>query len=248
MQMQISPINGPASMPTMVHIDVYIVEAPVGDLSVRSVFWPLVDRHDIAPSLQHRLARNEVQCGLAKKSRWPRFRAVLDALPCRVRKLSINGQQGTDLSVDLGREMPNEDVFLFDEHERLSGRSFQLCRNYMSLGFLPVEHNAAVRISLAPVVKCRLNVINVTPLNREFASPYETTDHLLAAALHVNVPKDDFLVVGNRPGALDPTSVGGAFFIDRSGSERLERVLLIVPTYLNFNSKRFTLLEMADRP
>ena len=245
--LRITPTGETGVMPPLIHLDVYEIEAPAGDLSSNSAFWSMVHAGTMDAGAVARLKQNGLRCGLAARDQWPRFRALLDALPCRVRKLSVNGQDAPALSLDLSQDLDSEDLFYVGPAGQVEGRSFQSCTNFVSLGFQPIDGDRAVRIALTPVVRSRRDRINFTPLNHEYDSPFQSNDRLFDIDLHADVPTSSFMVVGPTGGAMHPTSIGGSFFADRSGAELREQVLIIVPTYLKVDGQKFTLLQMSDR-
>jgi hypothetical protein len=130
----------------------------------------------------------------------------------------------------------------------LIGRTFEQCVNGVSLSFQPAPRKqGSVRIAVCPTIRGERRRLEFTPTNQELESPFAEVTRLYDLNLRVDVPDDGFLIVAPSEDADRKTSVGGRFFMAREKAERLEQVLLIVPSLLRLDGKPITYTEaMTD--
>ena len=152
------------------------------------------------------------------------------------------------LSIDLSDKLDSEDLFYCDAAGKVRGQTYDQCTNSMLVGFGPTPHlPGAVRLTLCPTIKCDRQQLQYTSLNQEYETPAtETTVRLYDIAISVDVPADSFFIVAPSPGASRPSSVGGQFLKHDEKSERLEQVIVIVPTLLRMDGKPLSVQSVVQ--
>jgi hypothetical protein len=100
-------------------------------------------------------------------------------------------------------------------------------------------------MAICPVVTTQRHRLNFTALNQEYESPFEEINRLYDLNLIADVPGDDFLIVSPSRDAIRATSVGGLFLVNNDRVEKLEQVLVIVPTLLRMDGKPITLTDTS---
>lgn len=230
----------------LIHLDVYQLDVPLGMVSGSVAFWKRVDEQCLGAGAEDRLFKNGLRCGLARKDDWPFFRDWFDARPNSVRKSTINGYHAEAVELELTRKIDTEDLFFFNSSNGLEGRSYESCVNLVSLSFQPAPRKPGwVRVALCPTVRAQRRRLEFTPLNQEYESPFVQVDRLYDLNLCVDIPEDQFLIVAPSEDSRRATSIGGRFFIKNDKTERLEQVLVIVPTYLPLDGKPVRLRNLS---
>jgi hypothetical protein len=231
----------------MVHLDVYTLELPVGTVSDSKAFWESVDEQAVGVDLEDRLSRSGIRTGLAPKSQGMFFSQFFDKQVIHRRCTTVNGLRAETVPLELGGQIDREDLFYFDPRGQNPGRTFDRCTNSMTIGFGPAPRDpGGVRLTVCPVVKCEREHLQYTSLNREFEVP--ATDDMVRLydiGFSVDCPQDSFFIIAPSPDAWRPSSIGGRFLIHEDKSERLERVIVIVPTFMSFDGKPVTLQNVV---
>jgi hypothetical protein len=235
-------------LPVLIHLDIYQFDVPFGSISSNEAFWKRVDEQTIGdgPATTELLFKNGLRCGIAPKSDWAFFRDLLDQLPNHARKTTVTKDRVDAMDLDLDNSVRDEDLFFFDSANQLQGRTYQSCRNSLTLSFQPAPRElGSIRMALCPVVTTQRHRLQFTALNQEYESPFEEISRLYELNLTANVPENDFLIVSPSRDAIRATSVGGQFLVNNDKVERLEQVLVIVPTFLRLDGKPFTLTDTS---
>jgi len=122
-------------------------------------------------------------------------------------------------------------LFVFDQAGDPVGRDFGPSDNLIYLSFRQALRNPqAVRVALAPAVRSDRKRLEYTGSGAEVRvreRAAETRFNYLD--LNFEIPPDHFVVIApSSKGTID-TSIGRAFFTDETPSERMERVLVLIP-------------------
>lgn len=233
----------------VVHIRIYQVSLPHGAISENRAFWKRVDESCLPPATMALLNENGIRCGVASKSDWGFFHDHLQAPPGAVKVTDLDGVHATNVPLELTRQIESETILYWDASDQLTGRPYENCVNQLDLSFGPVPREPwAVRVALCPAVRARHDRFEFTPLNEELRSTFMGVDHIYDLGLAVDVNDDSFLIVA--PGANAKRysmSVGNRFLYEDGGSEQLEQVLLIVPSFLRSDGKSFTFSDTLVR-
>ncbi len=223
----------------MVHLEVYTLRLPAGTVSDSKSFWKSVDEQAVGVATEDRLYKSGIRTGLAPKSQGVFFSQFFDKQATQKIPTTINALRADTLSVELSEKLDTEDLFYFDSAGKARGQTYDQCTNSMQIGFGPTAHQpGAVRLTICPVVKCERQQLQYTSLNQEFETPAaETTVRLYDIAVSVDVPEDSFFIIAPSPDASNISSVGGQFLKHDEKPERLEQVIVIVPTLLRMDGK-----------
>jgi hypothetical protein len=235
-------------LPVLIHLDIYQFDVPFGSISSNVAFWKRVDEQTIGdgPATTEVLFNNGFRCGIAAKSDWAFFRDFLNQLPNRTRKTTITKDRVAAMDLDIDNRLRDEDLFFFDSRNQSHGRTYQSCRNSLTLSFEPAPRDpSSVRMAVCPVVTSQRHRLEFSALNQEYESPFEEISRLYDMNLTANIPENDFLIVSPSRDAIRTTSVGGQFLVNNDKAERLEQVLVIVPTFLRLDGKPFTLTDTS---
>jgi hypothetical protein len=244
------PRDPPPELPLLVHLDIYQLDLPVGAVSRNDALWKRVDEQVVGAgeATTDLLYKNGLRCGVAPRSEWSFVRDLLAAQPGRMRQTTINGTHGDAVTLEMDKPIDSEDIFYFDASNQLIGRSYESCVNGVSLSFQPAPRKqGSVRLALAPTIRGQRRRMEFTPSNQEYESPFTEVTRFYDLNLRIDVADDSFLVVAPSEDARRATSIGARFFTTEDKSERLERVLLIVPSFLRLDGKPVTYTEPIAR-
>ncbi len=110
--------------------------------------------------------------------------------------------------------------------------------NGMSISFQPAPNRPGfVRLAICPTIRAERRRLEFTPLNKDYESPFTEVTRVYDMQLRADVSDDSFLVLSPSRDANRETSIGGRFLFANDQSERLEQVLLIVPSFLRLDGK-----------
>jgi hypothetical protein len=242
------PQDSPTPVPVLIHLDIYQFDVPFGSISTNENLWKRVDEQRVGdgPATTQILFKNGLRGGTAAKSDWAFFRTYLQQLPDRTRKTTITKPRVDQMALDLDKPAVDEDLFCFDANNRLIGRSYQDSTNTLTLSFQQAPRDpASVRMVICPVVTTERHRLEFTAMNQEYESPFEEIRHLYDLNMIADVPSDDFLIVSPSPDASRSTSIGGAFLVNNEKAEKLEQILVIVPTLLRLDGTPVTLSDIS---
>jgi hypothetical protein len=234
----------------LIHLDIYQLDVPVGAVSRNEALWKRVDEQAVGAGegTAGLLFKNGVRCGVAPRSEWSFFRDLLTGQPGRMRQTKINGTHGDAVTLEMDKPVDHEELFYFDASNQMVGRTFDSCVNGVSLSFQPAPRKqGSVRLALAPTIHGERRRLEFTPSNQEYESPFAEVTRLYDLNLRADVADDSFLVVAPSEDARRSTSIGAQFFTTEDKAERLERVLLIVPSFLRLDGKPVTYTDTMAR-
>jgi hypothetical protein len=252
MQMSITAQAPPSDDPqdprpqltAMVHLDIFLLEMPAGSVSENAEFWKRVDEQAVGVASADRLNRNGIRCGVAPRSESPYFSHFFDLQPHTAKRSTVAAVRESTIELELERDFDRQDLFFFNAQDRLEGRSYDQCRDKWALTFGPAPRQAgAVRFSLCPVVYDQKSQLRFTPLNQEYETPLADADRIYDVGLTADVPDDSFLVVAPSSDAARATSIGSHFLIQQDKTQKLEQVIVIVPTFLRLDGKPMRVRE-----
>jgi hypothetical protein len=136
------------------------------------------------------------------------------------------------------KHFDRQDLFFFNASDEIEGRSYDRGTNQLTLSFSPAPRDEhAVRLSLCPVVRSEKMRMDFTPMNEEFESPMNEVDRIYDLGLTADVPEGSFFIIAPSTDAQRPTSIGGSFLIKPDKTEKMEQVIVIVPTFLRLDGK-----------
>jgi hypothetical protein len=236
----------------LIHLDIYQLDLPVGSVSRSEELWKRADEQcvGVGAGTADVLYKNGLRCGVVPRTEWAFFKDYMAGQPGRMRQTTINGVRGDSVALEMDKPIDREDLFYFDAANQLHARTFEQCVNGMSLSFQPAPRKAgSVRISICPTIRGERRRIEFTSTNQEYESPFAEVTRIYDLNLRADVPDDSFLIVAPSADA-NPTStssIGGRFFTAQEKSERLEQVLLIVPSFLRLDGKPITYTESVTR-
>ena len=218
----------------LVHLDVYLVEVPLGTISGDAAFWRAVDENAVGgPAAGRTVQANGIRCGVAPRNQWPKLADLIAAQQGRSRRSQTQGVTTQSVDLDLDQPVDREDVFVYAADGSLSGRTFDHATNGVRVTFGPSPRTAgSIRLSFCPTVKRDQRRLEFTPLNQEYEVPGSDTVRVYDAGLTADVPPDGFFVIAPGPlAAANDTLLGSRFLVRPDPAARREQVVVAVPSY-----------------
>jgi len=211
----------------------YRLQMPYGANSLDRSFWKLVDEDAVDPATARSLSRNGFRIGRARISDWPEFYKVLnDESATKLWDSSIisvpNFENGKILMSDPGYVIPEELLFIFDDHG-LTARSFDDCINMLAVAveWTP-RKTGSIRLRLCPEVKCTQTRLDYSLSDNPQPTGTDRDEHIYDLHLMTDVAPGEFLVIGTSPATEDPNRVASAFLTRDGPTQRYEQVLIFV--------------------
>ncbi len=225
-----APQDAPDPLGVLIHFEVWELLVPYGTVSRNEDFWKRINESVLDLETADRMWRNGVRVGEAPIGEWPYFKALIDDQPARARKQTHIAREARTIEIPARGEQRWQDLFFFDERNRITGRTYEKCTNLFTLAFEPAPRRpGTVRMVLCPVVRSTRRQLEFVGQRESRTIEYVYPEHLFDLNLRADIPLDSFLVVAPSPEARLYTSIGANFLTLSGPAERLERVLLFVP-------------------
>ena len=228
----------------MVHLDIYLLDMPAGSVSTNSDFWKRVDEDAVGTANEDRQKRNGIRCGIVPRSQSLYFSQFFDHQPHQARRSTVDGLQTQTIELEMDKQFDQQDLFFFNADNQLEGRSYDNGTNQLALTFGPTPRDpGAVRVTVCPVVRSEKTQMRFTPLNQEYRTPFQDVDRIYDLGLTADIPGDSFMIIAPGGDSSRQSSIGGRFFIKLEKTEKLEQVIVIVPTFLRLDGKPMLVRE-----
>lgn len=233
----------------LIRLDIYHFNVPVGGISQNAGLWAHANENCVSEATKQRLHANGLRCGTAVKSDWDYFRDVLRSQPVSAKRMIINGVDGQGCELELTKAVEAEDLFVYSGEGQPQGRSYEACVNRVDLSFVPIpDRPFTVHLALCPTVVGKFSRMQFTPTNEVLESHYTAPTRIYDVGLTVDLDGDHFFVVGPGEGAGVSTTVGNRFFTMEEDGQRVEQLLVIIPTFLPLDGRPVTISKNLISP
>jgi hypothetical protein len=214
----------------LVQVLAWKITLPAGAVSRNDEFWKHVRETAVDVPTYELLYKNGVRVGVAPSAEWAYLKGVLDQNPAVSQQSTYTGREAKDLDTEMKLHVNYQNLFYYDPAGELVGRTHERCDNLLRLSFQPAPRKpGTVRLTLCPVIRSlRQRIVAVGDINtRQIEEFYP--EQLYDLNLTVDVPLDDFLVVGPSVEAKWPTSLGNNFLVGDGPTEQKETLLIFKP-------------------
>lgn len=219
-----------AAAPRVQYLDVYQLTLPLGAVSRSDEFWKRVDEHGVDIGTYDLLQKNGFRVGVAPAAEWAYFRGILEQFPAVTKHTTVTAGESGALDLLMKKEIDSQYLFYLSDDNRLIGRTFDRCSNYLSITFGAAPRKAGqVRVTMCPMVRGARGEFQISVTDEEREYEYVRPERLYELNLCSDVPVNGFLVVAPSTMAKWSSTLGSAFLVDGGASERFEHVLLMVP-------------------
>lgn len=216
--------------PYVVQLDIYQLAVPFGALSRNDEFWKRVDETQIEPATYDVLVKNGVRVGIAQNDDWNYFKALIEKYQAAgIRGTATPAQEGK-MEIPLKSDVDYQDLFYFDDHNVLYGRTFEKCNNVLAIDFKALMGKPGVaRVRVCPVIRGLRRHFEVTVLNEEREISLVRPEQIIDLQLAADIAPGHFLIIGPSRTAKWPTSLGQTFLVNSGHAGLNEVILLLVP-------------------
>jgi len=218
------------SRPKLYQLAIYRVSVPRGTLSNNEAFWKPVDEDRLDPITRELLDRNGVRAGVFHRADLPAVQPFLDE--AEVRSSGLIGTRAEQFELEMRPGIDRQDLFWFDANGDLEGDTYERVDNLLFFDFRQTPRRPdSVRLAMTPAVRAqreRLEVGERPGGGREIRGV--RAQSIFDVGIRLDLPLEQFLVVGPSQKAMKETSIGRAFFVHDTPAQQFEQVLVIVPT------------------
>ena len=230
----------------IVRLDVYVIELPANTVADNDQFWKRVDEQAVGSATAERLNRNGIRCGTVPKTEGGFFSRFFDKQPGKSRHSTVTSTKSESIEVELDKHIPAEDLFVIGTDDQLRARSYTDSANLLAVGFGPTPRApGSVRLSVCPVVRSDRKHLAFTQMNQAVSETKRDVDRVYEIGLTADVPEDCFFLVAPGTEAKRPGNVGERFLIKHDTAELLERVIVVVPTFLRLDGRPTTVNQLT---
>jgi hypothetical protein len=222
--------SGAIAPPTLVELDVYQLTVPFGTISRDEEFWKRVDETQLDMPTYDLLLKNGFRVGIGATDDWLYFRTIIDRYHATGRPYNSPATDSGYLDVPLHENVEYQDIFYFNDHNDLTGRTFVKCEDLLAVEFFAAKRQSGETIiKVCPVIHGLLKRFDVTPMGAEREVEYSNPEKLYDLRLEALVPAKHFLIIAPSREARFPDLIGSAFLDGNGIANRTETVLLLVP-------------------
>ena len=226
----------------IIHIQIGIVEVPVGVASGSDELWSNLDEEPV--SLQSSmLSRNGFRIGVGRGDTWEDMKRTLQKMTGRqFRSLTTQAFSGDSVSVELKMKQPTQRIFTTFEDRTLSGAEYPPGDNLLTLSCTLDENDLSkVLLTAVPQIRSIKRVpqfVQAQGVPRLVSNPVLFTFSPLTFQL--TVPRNNFLITAPGIESRRTTSVGYHFLTNERKGMRHEMVLVLRPMVdrLHFDAKK----------
>jgi hypothetical protein len=233
-----APLDAVPSARSVFHVEVFVLCAPPGTFSRNDEFWKRIDEQCLSVGTYELLQKNGLRVGVAPVAELePMSPFMIDAEP--IQKFAVTGAEVKDVQIEMKVGVPTQNIFYFDRHNHLIGRSFDKSENVMSVSFRPAPRKPGhLRMEFCPMVRALRKRMQFTPMNEAYEIQFVNPEVYYDLNFLVDIPADSFLIITPSEYASQPSRLGRAFMIKETATAQLEQMLLIVPRTMDKSAAR----------
>lgn len=214
----------------LMQVITYRITLPAGAVSRNEEFWKHVDEQAVDVATYEMLFKNGMRVGVSPSGEWSYLKDILENNPAVTQLTSYTGRDARDVDLEMKKAVEYQNIFYFDAHGELIGKTHERCDNLIRLSFIPAPRkHGQVRMTVCPVVRSLrerlvpIGDVNTRTIQRVFPEQFFDLN------LTVDVPLDAILVIAPSPEVKQKTSVGTAFLIGEAAAQQSETLLILKP-------------------
>lgn len=214
----------------LIQLTSFRITVPAGAVSRSEEFWKHIDEHAVDVPTYEQLYKNGVRVGVAASSEWDYLKDILKQNPAITQPSAYAGREAKDIEIELKTNVPFQNLFYYDTHGDLVGRTFERCDNVMRVSFQPAPRKpGSVRLAMCPVVRSlRERLVAVGDINTRTVQVVHP-EQFYELNLTADIPLDGFLIVAPSEESKWPTSLGNNFLVNDGAAEQTETLLIFRP-------------------
>jgi hypothetical protein len=223
------PRDPTVPLPVVYHLEIYLISVPQGAFSANEEFWKRINEQVVDVSTAARLYYSGIRTGVAPLGELEHFSKYLDET-APVKKLTLTGMEIKNAEIEMKPDVRQQKIFYLDRQFTQVGRDYEQSANVMNVSFERASRRPGhLRLALCPMVRALRKRWQLTQMNEQYEVAYVSPEVFYDLNFRVDIPGDSFLVVSPSPKASLSTSLGNAFLMKETATDRLEQVLIIIP-------------------
>jgi hypothetical protein len=210
-------------------LEVYVLSVPAGTLSGNEEFWKRIDETALDPATYDLLYRSGVRVGEAPLAELSALDTYIDSAITK-QKFAVQGTEVKNMQIEMKKDIPEQDVFYFDKYNEAVGRTYHDSDNLINISFEPaLRKPGQIRLTCCPMVRSTQSFYRTTLLNNDAPRVEKSfPEALYDLNFRVDLPPENFLIAMPSPDGAKKSSVGSAFFMKETDTQRMEQVLVII--------------------
>ncbi|MEM8875027.1 MAG: hypothetical protein AAGD32_12320 [Planctomycetota bacterium] len=222
---------------TVFALTVIDVTVPAGQISRNEEFWLRFDEQIVDVASSDLLQKNGIRVGVAPLVELVELQDMIQDPGAR--RTDVLQLEDKFIELPVKDNVIREDLFWFDDQNRVNGRTVENANYHMMVGFRRTPRRTdLLTVSISPGYReTRQNLRWRRGGDREVIE-WQANELLYDLNLRTDVAVGQCLVIAPGPDSDRVGSIGSAFLRDIEGPERVERVMVVVPQTVNMNMER----------
>lgn len=211
-------------------VEIWEISLPRDSVSTDEAFWKRVDEHSVDLPTYDQLYKNGIRVGQLPINELGEISRLVEQR--KGKRTQIQGLEGRHVTIPARSEVPRQVLFYLDRSNTLVGRTYDRSENFFSFSFESTPRNPdRIRIALTPTVRAldKRIVYTTTPGKDDRDVRMVAEEAHYDTNLRTDLSLRNVLVIAPSVEARFESTLGNAFLIDRTPSEELERLIVIIP-------------------
>lgn len=207
----------------------YQLAVPQGSISANETFWKPFDETFLGPWQHALLGKNGLRVG---RARFAELGYLKDQLAEAEQSATQNvvGVEAKDTEISVRRDVATQTLFVFDNDGRSDGRDFVRVEDLFAIGFRQTpRHQDQLRLTMAPLIRALQSHIEANPLTLDVKRVKSQSLYELGIKFDLSVG-ECVVIAPNEAATTNAMLVGRVFMMEERPAERVEKVLVIVPS------------------
>lgn len=209
-------------------VDIVLITAPAGTISVNEAFWgktqPIDDARQAAT-----LAANGIRARTIKADQWGDAREQLgrgEGITSQPVQLS-GGSNGTLTAA----KFPHRTIFHFDAAGQMQGRTYDECEMIWGVHYAPeTSGKPSVRMDVVPVVRSLRRQMRLSRTGQELGIDYIQPEVAYDLGIHTVLSIGSAIAIGpTAEGVNSETSIARAYLAEDTPGVLTERLIMMYP-------------------
>jgi hypothetical protein len=225
-----SPRDPQPSPSLFYSVELWELLLPRDTITVDDAFWKRVNEQVVDLTTHDQLDKNGIRIGALPMSDLNYLTALVEER--KGKKTSVNGAAGKQIELPIKADIERQTLIFLDRENYPIGKSYDRCTNVLYFSFEPAPRRPnQIRLALTPAVRVqnRRLAYSIVPGRPDRELKYTSEESHYEANMVLDLPLSSILVVAPSLEARFSSTLGHAFFLAETPSQRLERVLVVIP-------------------
>lgn len=225
-----NPRDARPAIELLYSVEIWEIQLPRDSVTTDEAFWKRVDEQSVDLPTYDQLFKNGIRVGQLPMNELGEISKLIEQR--KGKRTQIQGVEGKQVVIPIRNDVPRQVLFYVDRSNTLIGRTYDRSENFFSFSFESTPRNPdRIRIALTPTVRSldKKLVYTTTPgkEDRELKTIVEESHY--DTNLRTDLALRNALVIAPSIEARFGSTLGSAFLIERTPSEELERLIVIIP-------------------